>query len=266
MKHLKELQNIYSEHPALYNTGAGLILSYIIKPFFPHISFLLFFLLFSGVCCIIFGLLLHFEKHDKKAVRITAFLLRLTALFLIGVFILSMIFVQVRIIRSMKNYDGRCDYVLVLGGAITNGKPTKAVAYRMDRLAKYLEKYPDTQVILCGGKTKGDELSEAEAMKNYAAEQGIDTQNFFLEESSTDTTENINYAIEIIKEQQGSINECDIGVITNGYHIYRSVLIMKKGGIENAYGLVAENPGYIIYNLHCHLREYFSVILEYLNL
>lgn len=266
MKHLKKFQNIYNEHRALYNTGAALMLSYIIKPLFAHISFLLFFLSFSGVCCIIYGLLLHFQKHSNKAVRIAAASARITALILIAAFILSMAVIQIIIVTGMKSTDAECDYIFVLGGGIKDGKPTKAVIYRINRALEYLEKYPDTKMILCGGKTKRHAISEAAAMKNYMTELGVDPQKIILEDKSLDTTQNINYAISIIKQNGDNINNCKIGVVTNGYHIYRSVLIMKKAGIKEPCSLAAKNPGYLVYNLNCHLREYFSVILEYLNL
>ena len=266
MKTFLKLQNIYKEHPGLYITGLMLILSILLKLIFPHVGFLLYFLAFSGLCCIIYGLLLHFENKQNKSVRITALTLRITALSLIAVFLISMIPIQFKIINGMKDNEERCDYVLVLGAGLINDKPTSTLVLRLKRAIDYIEKFPDTKIILCGGMAESYNISEAEAMLTYLEEQGVDTANIILEDKSTDTSENVKYGIEIIENEGGDITKDKIGVVTSNYHIYRSEMIMQKAGINNIYTLVAKTPPYFFITLSSHLREYFSVILEYFNL
>lgn len=266
MKTFSKLQNIYKEHPCLYIIGLLLILTIVLKPIFPHVGFLLYFLTFSGLCCIIYGLLLYFESKQNKPLHLTAFILRITALSLIAVFVISMVPIQFKIISGMKDNEERCDYVFVLGAGLINDKPTSTLVLRLERAIDYIEKYPDTKIILCGGMAQSYNISEADAMLAYLENRGVDTANIILEDKSTDTSENVKYGIEIIKNEGGDITKDRIGVVTSNYHIYRSEMIMQKAGISNICTLVANTPPYFFITLSSHLREYFSVILEYLNL
>lgn len=260
---LQKLKDILSFNKNLTRVGLALLCCYFLKYIFPAVSFLLIFLAFSGFCCIIYNCLLYFEKTPLKNIARS---LRITALILIAVFLISMVFIQINIFTGMKDTETECDYLLVLGASVRNNKPSKAAIYRMDRALEYLERYPDTKVIVCGGLGSDTRDSEALVMKRYLLSKSVPEHQIILEDRSTDTTENILFAKEIIEQSGNSINSYKIGIATSGYHIYRSMIIAQKAGIENAYSLVADNPGFITYNLSCHLREYFSVILEYFNL
>lgn len=263
---LQKLKNMYVQNKTLYKVALFLIASYVLVFIFPHVSFLLTFCAFSGICCIIYGLLIHIHKNCKKPYSIIAFSLKILANLLIVVFLLSMTVIQFNIFSGMKDTEEKCDYVLLLGASTRNNKPSKAAIYRINRVIDYLEKYPDTKIVICGGLGTEKKDPESVVMKRYMIEHGVDESLIITEEKSHDTTRNIKYAKEIIEQKGNDINDYKIGIATSGYHIYRSLIIADKAGIENPCALVAKNPGYIAYNLSCHLREYFSVILEYLNL
>lgn len=177
-----------------------------------------------------------------------------------------MIMIQIKICNGIQDNEQKCDYVLLLGASTRNGQPSKAGIFRINRVIEYLEKYPDTKVIICGGLGTETKDPESVVMKRYMIKQGVSEKSIITEEKSHDTTRNIQYAKEIIEQNGADINHYKIGIATSGYHMYRSLIIADKAGIESPVSLIADNPGFIAYNLSCHLREYFSVILEYLNL
>ncbi len=260
---LKSLKNTFKEHKALYTAGLILIALYILKPLLPHLSFLLLFSAFCGACCIIYGFLLHFEKAENRAAAVTAKALKYTALSLIAAFILSFVVIEARIIGGSRENERPCGYVIVLGGGVNGKEPSLALVKRLERAVEYLSDNPDCRAILCGGKGRGEQITEALAMKNYLVNKNVDPDRLILEQNSRDTRENIMYAYEIIKERGGAES---VAVVTSDFHLYRTKLIMKKRGFENVCALSAETPNVPFLHTSLYLREYFSVILEYLNI
>lgn len=267
LRTLHALKSIYAEHKVLYT--AGILLTFIgsiLYPFIPYIRFMLFFAVFCGVCCIIYGLLCRLEKCAFKTVRIIAKICRVLALTLICVFTVSFVIVQILIIDGMKENEAECEYVIVLGAGVNGTEPSAALACRLERAEKYLNDYPESTAILCGSQGPGEFITEAQAMETYLLSKGIDQKRLIKEDKSKDTRENIGNAISIIKSQTASNNILPTAIISNGFHLYRTKLIAKKQGINTPVMLNAKMPSIPALIINLHLREYFSVILEYMNL
>jgi Uncharacterized conserved protein len=56
---------------------------------------------------------------------------------------------------------------------------------------------------MSGGKGSDEKLSEAQAMKNYALEQGIPEEDILLEDTSVNTMENLANSKKIIDARDG---------------------------------------------------------------
>ena len=260
------LKSIYAEHKILYTIGLLLIFTgSLLYPFIPYIRFMLFFSVFCGSCCIIYGLLCRLEKCLYDTVRIIAKICRVSALILICIFTVSFITVQALIIDGMKENESECEYIIVLGGGVNGTKPSAALACRLDRAEKYLNDYPESTAILCGGQGSGELITEAQAMETYLLSRGIDKKRLIKEEHSTDTRENIGNAINIIRST-GNSGIPSTAIVSNGFHLYRTKLIAKKQGIDTPVMLNAKMPPIPALIVNLHLREYFSVIFEYMNL
>ena len=144
-------------------------------------------------------------------------------------------------------------------------KPSAALVCRLDRAEKYLNDYPESTAILCGGQGSRELITEAQAMETYLLSRGIDKKRLIKEEHSTDTRENISNAINIIRST-GNSGIPSTAIVSNGFHLYRTKLIAKKQGIDTPVMLNAKMPPIPALIVNLHLREYFSVILEYMNL
>lgn len=267
MKISEVLFSILTEHKFLYTAGfAVTALGLILYPIFPYLRFMFFFMIFCGLCCICYGLLLHFEKSNNKAVSLSAKICRIFAVFLICIFAVSFITVQSLIISSMKDDDVTCDYLIVLGSGLNGEEPSLSLKYRLDKAAHYLINHPESIAVLCGGQGPGELITEAEAMQKYLAEKGIDKSRLIQENTSHDTRENIKNAAEIIYSSALLDTSAPIAVVTNDFHLYRAKMIMKKQGFSSVYTLCAKTPPIPALIVNLHLREYFSVMLEYMNL
>ncbi len=264
---LMKLKNIYSEHKLFYITGILLIIiSNLISLIFPHLEFLMFFISFSGICICIYALLLHMLKSHNCFIRTISRIMQITALTLITIFILSQVYIQYKIISSSKSQPNECDYLIILGGGIKDDQPTLVLKYRLNTALEYLRSNQDTKAILSGGLGNGEKYTEAYVMKNYLINNGIDENRLILEEISTDTTENIKYSKQIIDSIEKNEKSPSICIVTSDFHIYRSIMIAKKYNFERCSALPAPTPNVPFLHLNLHLREYFSIILEYLGI
>ncbi len=139
--------------------------------------------------------------------------------------------------KAIKNGENKkADAVIVLGCQIRGDRPSRMLAYRLDKACEYLEENEECLCIVSGGKGWDEDYTEAEVMKNYLVEKGIDESRIIEEGESTSTQENMDFSYAILKEHGITGNIC---FVSDGYHIYRAGLIAKKEGID-AFGLAAE--------------------------
>lgn len=118
------------------------------------------------------------------------------------------------------------DYVLVLGYELDHNKMSDTLKYRLDKAYKYAKSNKDAKLILCGGITGKNNVSEASVMYDYLKALGIDEERLVKEDQSTDTIENIKNSLHYI-----TINS-KIVVISSQYHVFRAKQICKLAGIE----------------------------------
>ncbi|WP_174730301.1 YdcF family protein [Mesobacillus harenae] len=153
------------------------------------------------------------------------------------------------------------DYVIILGARVKGTVPSLALNSRIQAAVEYLEENEEAIIIASGGRGPGEDISEAEAIKRELIKQGINESQIFLEEKSTDTYENIRMSKALISDH----SQTGI-VVTNTFHVYRSVQIAKDEGLTIA-GLSAETPSQAVPK--SYIREYMAItkyyLIKYLN-
>jgi uncharacterized SAM-binding protein YcdF (DUF218 family) len=135
--------------------------------------------------------------------------------------------------------------VIVLGGAIEGGEividrgevSIYSSAERVTKAFELLRKYPDLPLIFTGysGRVNPKGISEADAFKQLIQEQGLASAQVHSENQSRNTYENVLYVKPMmaqlgLKNEQGSSRPWL--VITSASHMYRSLKIFEKQGIE----------------------------------
>ena len=175
------------------------------------------------------------------------------------VFFIPFILVQFLILSGGKNEsDRQVDYIIILGGRVYGEKPSRSLNERIITAAKYLKEHKDIKVIASGGTGKGEEISEAEAIKRELIKNGIDETRIIKEDKSKSTIENLKFSLEKIGEERAVNNEkVKVLIVTNGYHLYRSKKTAELFGYE-AYGLPAKTP--LISIPKSYVREFLSII------
>lgn len=127
----------------------------------------------------------------------------------------------------------QADCILILGAGVWSDKPSPMLS---DRLMKGIDLYKSNvsdKIIVTGdhGKKEYDEVS---VMKKFLVNRGIPSENIFMDHAGFSTYESIYRAKKIFK-----VNK--IVIVTQKYHLYRSLYIAKKLGLD-AYGVSSDIP------------------------
>lgn len=123
------------------------------------------------------------------------------------------------------------DTVIVLGAAVHGKTPSLTLKRRLNKAVSYHTQNPDALIVVSGGQGAQEDITEAEAMKTYLIEKGVNPDKIIKEESATSTYENFVFSKEILdKHFNGDYTSC---FITNEYHIFRAALCAKRSGITN---------------------------------
>ena len=165
--------------------------------------------------------------------------------------------VEFRIILAMTAAGReRADCIIVLGAQVRGRNITDSLKRRLDRTLEYLRKFPETRVIVSGGQGPGEEIAEADAMAEYLVQNGVRESRIFKEDKSTSTRENLRFS-----RKYADVKNEKIGIVTNGFHIYRASLIAGEEGYKNICAIPASsNP---VYQLNYLVREFFALLQFY---
>lgn len=157
------------------------------------------------------------------------------------------------VIRGM--YQTNCqDYscVIVLGAHVNGRRVTDSLRRRLDRAIECYRKNSQIRIIVSGGKGKGEAVTEAEAMREYLMENGVPKESILCEKASTTTKENLLYSRELLSDRDETV-----GIITNNFHMYRSVEIAKRVGYQGIVPIPAGCDPVLFVNYMA--RECFAV-------
>ena len=127
------------------------------------------------------------------------------------------------------------DCILILGASIRNNKPSPMLK---DRLNEGINLYNSgvSKKILVSGDHTDDNYDEVNVMKNYLIENGIPSKDIFMDHNGISSYDSIYRANKIY-------NANKLVIVTQKYHLYRSLYIAKKLDIE-AYGISAKGNKY----------------------
>lgn len=164
------------------------------------------------------------------------------------------------IMEGSKVTSEKVDYVIVLGARLYGSTPSPSLLERLKAAKKYLDENKDVKVIVSGGQGENEDIPEAYAMEKYLVDKGIEKNRIIVEDTSTNTFENLKLSLEKIRAMEDKDN-IKILIATNKFHIFRSKMLAKRLGAI-PYGLPAEIPPTTI--LQSYIREYFAVIKSFL--
>ena len=167
------------------------------------------------------------------------------------VILLLLIYASVIYAFSYDRDSDNADYLIVLGCKLNNNKPTDTLVSRIEKTVSYLERNPDCKVIVSGGITEGNTISEADVMEKLLIEKGIDPSRIIKEDQALDTYENFYYSRKLMEEgKKICFCSCD-------YHILRSKLMATKNGIKPS--SISSRSSIKELLIHMPIEEFFII-------
>ncbi len=127
------------------------------------------------------------------------------------------------------------DCIIVLGAGIRGKNPSPLLKDRLDKAIELYNLGMAPKVIMSGDHGS-DDHDEVNVMKQYAIDNGIPSSDIFMDHAGFSTYDTMYRAKNIFGVDRAI-------VVTQRYHLYRSIYIAQSLGIE-AFGVPAENNKY----------------------
>ncbi|WP_175532017.1 YdcF family protein [Paenibacillus sp. yr247] len=127
----------------------------------------------------------------------------------------------------MPRLTKRENALIVLGYQCKDNKIHRLLKERLDAALELDRRYQFPVIILSGG-AQASERSEAEIMKDYMIQNGLDIRKIYVEDQSLDTIQNLVNCKEIMSRQ--SLRTCVI--ISNSFHLRRIGFIAQTLGMH----------------------------------
>lgn len=213
------------------------------------------FWLCSGLGLLIFSTVIHYVT--KREIKIPEHL-KILLITLVSLGICLFLFIEGTVVyHSAQKAEPGADYMIVLGAQVRGTIVSKSLKKRLDTAIVYLQDNPKTTVIVSGGQGTGEDISEAEAMERYLISKGIAKERIIQENQSTNTVENIRFSMQMIENSHPRV-----AIVTNGFHIFRSLSIAKKQGLKEVQGLAAPSDRILVLNYY--IREAAGVLKDFI--
>lgn len=205
------------------------------------------------------------ERKLNKRLGIVLLVLILLAVLGVGTIIGINTYVKSRIKEQILTEEDvlglqDVDCILVLGCLVKNsGEPSHMLEDRLRRAVELYHAGVAPKLLMSGDHGQKD-YNEVEAMKQYAIEHGVPSEDIFMDHAGFSTYESCYRAKEIFGVEK-------IILVTQEYHLYRALYIAEKLGLE-VYGVNADYRTYYnqkmrdIREVLARVKDFFYVIVR----
>ncbi|EAG5667437.1 YdcF family protein [Listeria monocytogenes] len=155
------------------------------------------------------------------------------------------------------------DFLIVLGSGLIGGdRVPPLLASRLNRAIKfydkqYAKKGKRVTFIVSGGQGANETISEAEAMRGYLIEKGIDENFIIMEDQSVNTLQNMKFSKAKMDAIMSNYNSL---FSTNNFHLFRAGIYARKAGLKSQ-GIGAKTALYYMPN--ALIREFIAITVMY---
>lgn len=211
---------------------------------------------FLAICCAAVSLLLRYAGRHRTAAP--WHVLHPAILVCVWLAFLVLFFTECMILHSAsKTPEADAEYMIVLGAQVRGDKPSLSLQARIDTAAEYMLAHPKVTAICSGGQGKGENKSEAAAIRDGLLAAGISADRILLEDASTSTVENLRFCRKLLPAA-----DTPVVIVTNDFHCHRAGRIAEKCGYENASTLAAGQ--FLLTTPHYFLREFFALFKDFI--
>ncbi|WKV08602.1 YdcF family protein [Thermoanaerobacterium sp. CMT5567-10] len=187
-------------------------------------------------------------------------LIKITALLITFIVLLNII-AELQVITFAYNAKPvKSDAIIVLGCAVYEKNPSPFFKERLNEAIKLYKEGLGKYIIVSGGEGPGEDISEAEAGKEYLLKNGIPDNTILKDDKSYSTLQNLKNSKKIMDEK--SLKTAII--VSNKFHLKRASIIAKEAGINASYSGVFVKR-YFYEEVYGFLREAPALLYMYLR-
>lgn len=189
----------------------------------------------------------------------------LSLIIILGILVLS---INIYVINTTKDYilsdevvrNYKFDCITILGASVkSDGTPSLMLKDRLDQgIVLYYDNISNK--LLMSGDHSNDDYDEVNTMKDYAIGKKVPSSDIFLDHAGLNTYDSM-YRLKNVYGVDKVV------IVTQEYHLYRSIYIARKLGL-NAYGVAAAPNNYYgqtyrdIREIMARVKDFFKVIIK----
>lgn len=203
------------------------------------------------------------KKEKKRKKMLTKVILWL--LFIGIILVLVIVGINLYIVLKEKNKvlsldkasDFNADCILVLGAGIRDdGSPTWMLEDRI-KIGDKLYKDNCAPKIIMSGDHGREEHDEVNTMKEYSINEGVPSEDIFMDHAGFETYDSLYRAKEIFGAKK-------VIIVTQEYHLYRALYIADKLGLD-ARGVTSDLRFYSKKMAYWKFREYLARVKSFVK-
>ena len=202
------------------------------------------------------------EVPSYKGRRYQRWIRVLLVLVAAGVLCFAALFGAV-IYGSYDHIQGEPQVMVILGCQVKNDGPSQLLRDRLDEALSYLDDHPDLTVVVSGGQGPDEPSTEARAMADYLIEEGVEEDQILLEDQSHNTVQNFRYTAQLLEEQGYDLENTQVLVVSNGFHLTRARMLAERTGFEEVSTLAAPSS-HLPSRLKMYIREPLALAKSFL--
>ncbi len=163
--------------------------------------------------------------------------------------------------NSDSQINGEPEVMVILGANLWNHEPSPVLKARLNAALAYQDAHPDITVEFTGGMADDAPDSAATCKADNLEEAGFPREQILLEESATNTLENLLFSARLLQNQ--GISTENLLVVSNGAHLARVKLLARRIGLDIS-TLTTPLPGGIFYKTYFRAREGAALVKSWL--
>jgi uncharacterized SAM-binding protein YcdF (DUF218 family) len=132
----------------------------------------------------------------------------------------------------------RSDAIVVLGSAQYNGVPSSIFEARLEHAINLYHQGVAPVVVTVGGKKSGDEFTEAEAGRDYLADNGIPGNALLAVPTGVDTLESMRAVASTFRDRGWS----SAVLVSDPWHVMRAARMAEDAGLDAAGSPTRQGP------------------------
>ena len=165
---------------------------------------------------------------------------------------------------SYDHITGEPQVMVILGCQVmADGDPSVLLQDRLDTALDYLEEHPDLTVVVSGGQGSNEPVSEARCMADVLIQGGVAEEQIRLEDQSSNTMENLVFSRELLAREGIEVEETDVLVVSNGFHLTRARMLAGRFGYGEISTLAAPSS-HLPSRLYMYIREPLALVKSFL--